>query len=141
MGQLFGVFQAEDSGRESMAEGVIFFAGKQSAQHQDASGDTHLAQHDTLIGRSHAEPFGARLLQRGGTFFHAVTISIALHHRADGDVRADMMLQHAKVVAQSGERNFGPVGAGFDARGCKSRSQVLMIMQDGAPPGKLVVPS
>ncbi len=124
------IFEAKHGRRKRVMQGVFFLAGIKSAQHQDASGDPCLAQKHAFVGGGDAEPLGAGLLQRGRTLFHAVSVSVALHHCADGDLCADVSLQHSKIVAQSGERNFSPVGPGLDAGGCKTRSQVLMIMQD-----------
>lgn len=54
-----------------------------------------------------------------------MTVSIALHYGADGDIVADMVLQYAEIMAQRGERNLGPIGASLNARSCQSSSQLL----------------
>ena len=54
-----------------------------------------------------------------------MAIRIALHYRTDRDAPANVILQHAEVMTQRGERNLGPVRPGFNAGGCQSSSQLL----------------
>src|SRR5271157_1634328 len=110
-----------------MAKRILFFADIQPAQHQNTALDASFAQYDALVGRSHAKPPCTCLLKRGCALLNAVSVSVAFHNGAYGHVSAYVFLQNAKIVAQSRKRNFSPVRPGFDAGGCKGRSQSLMI--------------
>src|SRR5271167_3539206 len=110
-----------------MAKRVLLFSRIQAAKHQDASFDARVAQQYAFVRGGHAKPLRPCLLQRGRAFLDAMAVSIALHNSAYGDFRAHVLLHDMEIVAQSRERNLGPVGTGFDARGCKSRGQILMI--------------
>src|SRR5271167_97541 len=132
-----GVFQTKDRGRELMAKCVFFFSRVQTAKHQNAPFDARLAQQHAFVGRGHAKPLRPCLLQRRRTLLNPMAVSVALHNSAYGHLRADVLLNYTEVMAQSRERNLGPVGTGLDARGCKRRGQISMIQ--AAVGGSLVV--
>lgn len=52
-----------------------------------------------------------------------MSVSIALHDRADGDLRPDVLLHGTKVVAQSGKRDLRPIRPALDARRCERSRQ------------------
>src|SRR5271165_39584 len=110
-----------------MAKCVLFFTRVQTAEHQNAPLNACLAQQHAFVRGGHAKPLRPRLLQRRRTFLDTVTVSVALHNSTYGHVRAHVLLHSTEIVAQGRERNLGPVGTGFDARGWEGRSQSLMI--------------
>ena len=132
LGQRLRILQTEHRWRKRKAKGVILFSAIHTAHHQHAPGDARIAQDGPLIGRRHSEPFRAFLLERQRALLGAVPIGIALHHRADGDIGADMLLQHSKIVTQGGKRNFSPIGPGLDTRRCKGCSHPTSIIQAGS---------
>ena len=124
--QILRLLQTKDRRRQRIAQRIFFLAGIQPAHDEDSSGDSDLAQHDAFIGGGDAEPLRASLLQCRRAFFYAMSVGIAFDDRADGDAGADMLLHNAEIVLQRGERNFRPVGPGFNAGGCERRCQALI---------------
>lgn len=96
-----------------MAQCIFFLTPIEPAHYQHVLRDASFAQDYTLVGRGDSEPCRSRVLQRQGAFFHPVSICVAFHHRADRNGLADMLLEGGEVVAQSGERDLGPVRPGF----------------------------
>ena len=124
--QILRLLQTKDSGRQRIPQRLFFLAGIKPAHDENSPGDSDFAKHDAFVGRGHAKPLRSSLLQGGRAFLDAVSVGIAFDYRADGHAGANVLLYHAKIVLQRGERNFGPVGPGFDAGGCKRRRQALL---------------
>src|ERR1022692_2454805 len=132
LGQRFRILQTEHRRRKRKAQGVFFFSPIDAAHHQHTCSDAGIAQDDSLIRRGHPEPLCAFLLKRQRALLRAVSIGVALHHRADGDVGAYMLLQHPEIVTQGGKRNFSPIRPGLDARRCKGCDHLISIIQAGS---------
>src|ERR1035437_2171467 len=129
LGQGCRVLQTEHRGRKRKPQGVVFFSSIYTAHHQHASGDAGLAQDDPLIGRRYPEPLCAFLFKRQRAPRGAVSVGVAFHHRADGDIGAHVLLQYPEIVTQGGKRNFSPIGPGLDTRRCKGCPHQTSIIQ------------
>jgi len=100
----------------------------QDADHyQDPAAYSGISQGYSFVGGGDAEPSGALLLQGESTRFGAVSVGVTLDHSTDVHAWAKMLAQHAEVVAQSGERDFSPVGPGGRTDRCQRERQGKMI--------------
>ena len=54
---------------------------------------------------------GALRFKRERALGRPVAVAVGLYHRADCNLRANMLAHHAKIFAQRGQRNLGPGAA------------------------------
>jgi len=94
------ILEAVDGGSEAVTQRVFFFPMPGAHHNKDAAGDSSFAQCYAFVGGSHAKPARAFLLECVGTNFSTVSVGIALHHRADDDGVANVLLQSAEIMAQ-----------------------------------------
>src|SRR4051812_40994239 len=100
--QQLDVLPIPDGGSQVMLDDRAFFSAPESAQQQDAAGDSRLPQADPLIWPGDAEPGGTFSFQGLCALGGTVTVSIGLHHRADCGVRSNKIQNGSEVVAQGG---------------------------------------
>ena len=110
-GDGFDIFDSVDSGRQVVAECVLFFSTINAYQDEDSTAHAGIAKGHAFIGGSDPEPAGTLLLKSECTGFGAVSVGVALDDGADLDVRPDVLLKSAKVMAQGGKGNLSPVRA------------------------------
>ena len=94
-----------------MRDDPILFALPDSGHQQNPCPNAGAAQRAPFGGIGYAEPGRAFGFKRERAFGCAVAVTVGFYNRADRDVRADMLLHGAEVVAQSKERYFGPSAA------------------------------
>ena len=111
-GKRIQLFNARNRRGQRVVQRVFFLAAPHSHHDQHASGDSTFPEGHTFIGRGDAEPASAFLLQRSCTLRIAMSVGIALHHRADCHLGPDMLLQYSEIVAQCRKRYLSPVRTG-----------------------------
>ena len=110
-----------DRGRELAANDLFFLATPETRHQEDASSQPRNSQGYAFIRCGHTEPLGPFCFKRQGARSRAVSIGVCLDHGTRDNVRADVLLYQAKVLAQRRKRNLRPGGtrglAGFYVEG------------------------
>jgi hypothetical protein len=91
-----------------MRDNSILLALPDAGHEQDARPDAGPTQGAALSGIGHSEPRRALSFQCQRAFRSPVAVSVCFHHRADGNLRPDVLLHSAKILAQCRQRNFRP---------------------------------
>src|SRR5262252_1935901 len=108
--------------RELQTDDFVFLAAPETRHEQDVGLNSCFVQRDCFIERRDAQPLCALSLQRVGALDRAMPVGVGLHDGANCDALSDMLLNCAKVLPKSGERNICPrrtrCCAAYDFCGC-----------------------
>ncbi len=97
-----------DRRSQVQANDLALLSAPEAGHQKNVRANARLAQRNRFIQRGHAQPLRTLGFERARALDRAVTISIRLHHRTHGDVRAHVLLHRAEVLPQCGQGNFRP---------------------------------
>src|SRR5579859_5849687 len=93
---------------EIVLDDGLLLAMPKAGHQQDVSANSVVAEQNALIGRTHAEPRTADLLQGTRAFDRTMTVGVGFYDGADSRLRLNVIGNGAKVVLKSSKRDFRP---------------------------------